>query len=44
MKPNRNIDVWLERACHLAVVALSVTAAFLLRFDLFAARRRHPHS
>jgi FlaA1/EpsC-like NDP-sugar epimerase len=34
MKPNRNIDVWLERACHLAVVALSVTAAFLLRFDL----------
>jgi FlaA1/EpsC-like NDP-sugar epimerase len=33
MKPNRNIDVWLERACHLAVVALSVTAAFLLRFD-----------
>jgi FlaA1/EpsC-like NDP-sugar epimerase len=25
--------MWLERACHLTVVALSVTAAFLLRFD-----------
>ncbi len=33
MKPNRNIDVWFERACHLTAVALSVTAAFLLRFD-----------
>ena len=30
MKNHRNIDVWLERACHLAVVGLSVTAAFLL--------------
>ena len=33
MKNHRNIDVWLERACHLTVVGLSVTAAFLLRFD-----------
>ncbi len=33
MKNHRNIDVWLERACHLTAVALSVTAAFLLRFD-----------
>ncbi len=33
MKHDRNIDVWLERACHLVVVGLSVTAAFLLRFD-----------
>ena len=33
MKTNRNSDVWLERACHLTVVGLSVTAAFLLRFD-----------
>jgi FlaA1/EpsC-like NDP-sugar epimerase len=30
---NRHIDVWLERMCHLAAVGLSVTAAFLLRFD-----------
>ena len=30
---NRHIDVWLDRICHLAAVALSVTAAFLLRFD-----------
>src|SRR5689334_12506864 len=30
---NRNLDVWLDRICHLAAVALSVTAAFLLRFD-----------
>jgi FlaA1/EpsC-like NDP-sugar epimerase len=34
MKNHRNVDIWLERACHLAVVALSVAAAFLLRFDL----------
>uniref|UniRef100_Q01WZ5 Polysaccharide biosynthesis protein CapD n=1 Tax=Solibacter usitatus (strain Ellin6076) TaxID=234267 RepID=Q01WZ5_SOLUE len=33
MKNHRNIDVWLERACHLTVVGLSLTAAFLLRFD-----------
>ncbi len=33
MKNHRNIDVWLERACHLTVVGLSVAAAFLLRFD-----------
>jgi FlaA1/EpsC-like NDP-sugar epimerase len=33
MKHHRNIDVWLERACHLAAVGLSVAAAFLLRFD-----------
>ena len=33
MKNHRNIDVWLERACHLMVVGLSVAAAFLLRFD-----------
>ena len=33
MKTDRSTDVWIERACHLAVVGLSVTAAFLLRFD-----------
>jgi FlaA1/EpsC-like NDP-sugar epimerase len=33
MKNGRPIDFWLERACHLAVVGLSVAAAFLLRFD-----------
>ena len=33
MKNHRNIDVWLERACHLMAVGLSVTAAFVLRFD-----------
>jgi FlaA1/EpsC-like NDP-sugar epimerase len=33
MKNHRNSDVWLERVCHLTVVGLSVTAAFLLRFD-----------
>lgn len=33
MKGHRNFDIWLERASHLAVVALSLTAAFLLRFD-----------
>jgi FlaA1/EpsC-like NDP-sugar epimerase len=33
MKNHRNIDVWLERACHLTAVGLSVAAAFLLRFD-----------
>jgi FlaA1/EpsC-like NDP-sugar epimerase len=33
MKNHRNFDIWLERACHLAVVGLAVAAAFLLRFD-----------
>ena len=33
MKNHKNSDVWLERASHLTVVGLSVTAAFLLRFD-----------
>ena len=41
---HRNIDVWLERACHLTAVGLSVTAAFLLRFDFSHSRRRDPHS
>ena len=34
MTIHRNLNIWLERACHLAVVALSVTGGFLLRFDL----------
>lgn len=34
MTIHRDLNIWLERACHLAVVALSVTGAFLLRFDL----------
>ena len=29
----RHLDIWLERACHLAAVGLSVIAAFLLKFD-----------
>jgi FlaA1/EpsC-like NDP-sugar epimerase len=33
MKNHRNLDIWLERGCHLIVVASSVAAAFLLRFD-----------
>src|SRR5262245_21165002 len=33
MKNARDLDVWLERGCHTVAVALSVTAAFLLRFD-----------
>jgi FlaA1/EpsC-like NDP-sugar epimerase len=33
MRHDRNLDIWLERGCHLMVVGLSVTAAFLLRFD-----------
>jgi FlaA1/EpsC-like NDP-sugar epimerase len=33
MKRYRNFDFWLERACQLTVVVLSLTAAFLLRFD-----------
>jgi FlaA1/EpsC-like NDP-sugar epimerase len=31
---NRHIDVWLERICQLIAVALSLSAAFFLRFDL----------
>jgi FlaA1/EpsC-like NDP-sugar epimerase len=34
MSRRRQFDIWLERACHLALVSLSVAAAFLLRFDL----------
>src|SRR5579864_3858202 len=30
---NDHHDVWIERACHLGAVGLSVTLAFLLRFD-----------
>lgn len=30
----RNLHIWLERACHLAAVALSLVSAFILRFDL----------
>ena len=33
MKNDRHTDVWLERACNLTAVGLSVTAAFLLSFD-----------
>ena len=33
MKNDRHADAWIERTCHLAAVGLSVTAAFLLRFD-----------
>jgi FlaA1/EpsC-like NDP-sugar epimerase len=33
MKNHRNLDIWLERLCHIAVVGLSVALAFLLRFD-----------
>jgi len=33
MKSDHHADIWLERACHLSVVGLSLTAAFLLRFD-----------
>lgn len=34
MHNHRKLDIWLERACHLAAVALSLATAFLLRFDL----------
>jgi FlaA1/EpsC-like NDP-sugar epimerase len=34
MQTQRYLDIWLERACHLAAVALSVSMAFILRFDL----------
>ena len=33
MKTDRHTDLWIERACHLVAVGLSVTAAFVLRFD-----------
>ena len=33
MKNDHRADVWIERMCHVAAVGLSVTAAFLLRFD-----------
>ena len=33
MTNDRRIDVWAERACNLTVIVVSVTAAFLLRFD-----------
>jgi len=33
MMNDRRVDVWIERACNLIVVVVSVTAAFLLRFD-----------
>jgi FlaA1/EpsC-like NDP-sugar epimerase len=33
MKNDRHTDVWIERACNLAAVGLSVHIAFLLRFD-----------
>jgi FlaA1/EpsC-like NDP-sugar epimerase len=33
MKNHRNLDIWLERLCHLTVAGLSVAVAFLLRFD-----------
>jgi FlaA1/EpsC-like NDP-sugar epimerase len=34
MQTFRNFDIWLERTCQLAAVALSLVVAFLLRFDL----------
>jgi FlaA1/EpsC-like NDP-sugar epimerase len=33
MKNRPYVDVWVERACHLAAVGLSLTASFLVRFD-----------
>jgi FlaA1/EpsC-like NDP-sugar epimerase len=33
MTNDPRIDVWIERACNLATVVVSVTVAFLLRFD-----------
>jgi len=33
MNNDRHMDDWIERACQLAAVGLSVLAAFLLRFD-----------
>jgi FlaA1/EpsC-like NDP-sugar epimerase len=33
MNSHRHLDIWIERLCHVAAVALSLSAAFLLRFD-----------
>ena len=33
MSNEHRVDLWIERACNLTAVVLSVTAAFLLRFD-----------
>jgi FlaA1/EpsC-like NDP-sugar epimerase len=33
MKTDRHTDLWIERTCHLVAVGLSLTAAFVLRFD-----------
>jgi len=33
MRNRRDLDVWVERTCHMAAIVLSVTSAFLLRFD-----------
>ena len=33
MRHRRDINVWIERICHTAAIALSVTSAFLLRLD-----------
>ncbi len=33
MTPRGHVDVWFERACHLAAVEISLATAFLLRFD-----------
>jgi FlaA1/EpsC-like NDP-sugar epimerase len=33
MKNRHHVEVWLERACNLIAIGVSVTAAFLLRFD-----------
>jgi FlaA1/EpsC-like NDP-sugar epimerase len=33
MRNRRHIDVWVERTCNMAAIVLSVTGAFLLRFD-----------
>jgi FlaA1/EpsC-like NDP-sugar epimerase len=33
MKNDRHADIWIERACHLCAIGLSVATAFLLRFD-----------
>jgi FlaA1/EpsC-like NDP-sugar epimerase len=42
MKTDHHPDVWLERACHLCVIGLSVTSAFLLRFDFSIPRGLAP--
>ena len=33
MRNHLRVGAWLDQACHLAVIGLSVEAAFLLRFD-----------